>query len=198
MSDQTQQEVTNQAPTVDTDGIVKEMTEWKEKAKAFEKQLKEKAEQEMRSRNEWQKIAEMKDQELKAAIEREQRIKDGLVYEKKYSAVKEQAAKMGLLPTAVEDLNILDLSEVVVETTSTGRYNVLGADKFAEKLKTIRPHWFGANQPNVNTQSVRVTGSEGPVTADDLVKADMEARKTGDKTKYYELFNKYKKQRSGR
>jgi hypothetical protein len=96
------------------------------------------------------------------------------------------------------DIDLIDLDDVVVETTSTGKVNILGADSFAEKLKTLKPHWFEVKGTTVvNSNTPRVEGSAGPITVEQVLAAEKEGRKKGDLTQYRELYNQYRQQKAG-
>ena len=102
--------------------------------------------------------------------------------------------KQGIRPEAVNDLQFLDLSEVQIETTDTGRVNIIGEDKFIERTKTLRPHWFGTTAaPNVNTATPGIVPGQ-QITLADVTAAEKEAKKTGDRSKYMQLVSQYQKQ----
>lgn len=60
----------------------------------------------------------------------------------KFNRVREAALKAGIRPEAMDDLESLDLNEIEVETTSSGRFSVRGADAFVENLKKKKSFWF--------------------------------------------------------
>lgn len=84
------------------------------------------------------------------------------------------AEKLGIREEARDDLDHLDLSEIEVEATENGRYIVRGADKFVENLKKSKPHWFNDKKtPPFNPKGGGGVPNTGPVTADDVVKAEI-------------------------
>lgn len=71
--------------------------------------------------------------------------------DKKLTAVREYAIQNNIRPEALDDLDIIDMSEVVIETTDRNRINVHGAADFVQKLKAAKPYWFkDESAPNVN------------------------------------------------
>lgn len=168
-----------------------DLQKYKSKAKEYEDKARKTEEERLRETQQWQKLAELKAKEAAERDEELQTIKSSLVEEKKYSAVKEAALKAGIRPEAVDDLNMLNMKDVVIETTSTGRVNILGADRFIDNLKQLRPHWFGKPAMNVNTQTPKITTSTVAST-DDLIKLSLEASKTGDYTAYKKALDNYK------
>lgn len=149
----------------------------------------------LRESNQWKELYEEKERKAKEAEERAERIQKSYLNERRFSAVKEAAIKAGLRDEAYSDLDLLDLeSEVEIESTSTGRINVLGADKFIERLKAKKPHWFGSkNPPAVDGTNPRVTTPK-QVTVKQLLDAEKAAKKSGDSTEYHALLQQYRKQ----
>jgi hypothetical protein len=90
-------------------------------------------------------------EELDRIANEKKSIVESVMVDKKLSAVREFAAKNGITDEGMEDLEMLNMDDVVVETTSEGRINVHGADSWVENLKSRRPNWFGGkNPPNIN------------------------------------------------
>lgn len=153
--------------------------------------------QKLKEQNDWKALAEAKEAEAKDAKTLLETTRATIIADRKYNAVLQAVHKLGIVEGAVPDLEMIDLSQLQIETTSTGKINVLGVDKFAERLKTTRPHWFAEKKPpNVDTSTTRVIESQtGEVTVAMLMTAEAEGKKTGDKTKYYELHKKFQQQR---
>ncbi len=169
------------------------------KAKATELENKGRKEEETRLREteNWKKLAEIKTKDAEEAAEQLNSLKTSLIEDKKYSAVKDAAIKSGIRPEALPDLELLGLRDVVIETTSTGRVNVLGADRFVDQLKTIRPHWFGKPSVNINSSVPGIKGA-GPVANEtDLIKLSLEAQRTGDYAAYENKLKEYKQRKRG-
>ncbi len=93
----------------------------------------------LKENNQWKELAEAKEKEANDAKAETARIKDSFVGNQKYNAARDKCKALGLRPEAEADLESLDLEAITIETTSTGKINVLGADKFAERLKTVKP-----------------------------------------------------------
>lgn len=176
-------------------------------AERYRKQIeKAKADQDvekaakLREQNQHKELADKFEQELKEEREKNAKLIFATTEQAKFSALKDKCAALGIRPEAVADLEMLDLGPIQVETTSTGKTNILGADKFAERLKTLKPHWFAdPKAPNVNPSNPRVIDSNtGPVTAEMIYAAEKEGRKSGDMSKYNEMFKKFQTQRAAR
>jgi hypothetical protein len=110
---------------------------------------------------------------------------------------KEAAVKAGLMPEAMADLDLLDLSDLPVEVTSNNRYIVQGVETKVEQLKNERAHWFKKESaPNVNG-----AGGGAPlpgnakIAPEDVIAAER-AYKTGrlPYAEYVELDSRYRKQ----
>jgi hypothetical protein len=100
---------------------------------------------------------------------------------------------LGLRKEAMDDLDMYDLSDVQIEYTNTGKVSVLGADKFAERLKTIKPHWFGSKTNKINSNSPE-TISGDMITKKQIFDAEKKAKETGDYAPYQRVLSLYKKQ----
>lgn len=170
---------------------------------AAEKTAKEKADalevirmNGLKEKDDWKKVAQ--DFEEKYNTERATNAnKDKIIVtDKKMTAIKDAALKAGLLESASDDLELVDFKEVTVETTSTGRINVLGVDRAVQSLKAKKPHWFGKATPNVNGNAPGVGSPSGgsKISEADVLKAEDEARKTGDWSKVQALHKQYREQ----
>lgn len=177
-----------------------DMHKYKTEAQTLRKAQEDARTAKLKEEAKWQELAEAREKEIETLRTDNQRIQDSYVNDRKFSALREKCQALGLRKEAISDLEGLDLGDITVETTNTGRVNILGADKFANRLKTLKPHWFSdpKTTPNVNTSSTRViTSDSGNVTTADIIAAEREGRKTGDMSKYLDLCDKYRKQRSG-
>jgi hypothetical protein len=140
-------------------------------------------------------LAELKQQEAESYREKYEGLTSTIVEDKKFSAVKTAAIQAGIRKDALDDLEFLSLEDVVIETTSTGRHNILGAEQFIAKLKTTRPHWFSSKTRGINADVPEVTGAS-KVTSQEIIKAENEARKSGDWAPVKKLYEQYTAQRS--
>ena len=215
VEDNNQTTVTVEGETVDPDAIAESITEELKPKKDRYKQdlLEQKAANKklqdeiasLRQDRENDRISKMKEQErfkeladeyeskARQAEEDNRNLRNAVMNDKKLSAVQQAAMKLGIRKEALVDLDMLSLDTVEIETTSTGRVNVLNADHFAENLKIQKPHWFGRRSSNFNTSEPEVV-TGGSVTMDMIKKAEQEYKKTGDSTKYQALLMKYKQQ----
>lgn len=173
--------------------VVEDMNRYKKAAIEFEQKVKAKEIDSLKAQNQWEQIAKLKEEEAREAKEAELRLREAIVFEKKYAAIREQAIQAGLRREAIPDLELVDFDDVTIETTSTGRINVLNADRAVQRLKTLKPHWFSATRPSVNATSPDVTTS-GKISYDDLKKAEAEAKKSGNYANYRDLLFKFRAQ----
>lgn len=179
--------------------VMQDLHKQKEKNRKYEQDRESEKTTRMKEQNQWKELAEAKERENDTLKTENKQIKDSFLNEKKFNEVKSKCAALGLRPEALSDLEMLDLEAVTVETTSTGKVNILGADKFAERLKAMKPHWFAdPKAPKVNTDGTRVLDGSTTITARDLLNAEAEGKKTGNMGKYHELHKKYQQQRSGK
>lgn len=177
----------------DLDRALKDLHKYKAQAKEFEAKVKTIETDQMKKNQQWQELAELREKEAKEAREEKERLKESLVFDKKYSAVKEAAMAAGIRKEAVNDLELLDFSDVQIETTSTGRINILGADKAVDRLKTLKPHWFGGKGNKVNSDVPDVqTG--GQITMKQINEAEEKAKKSGDYAPYKQVLAKFRQQ----
>lgn len=152
----------------------------------------------LKDENNWKAVAEAKEAEALESKSESEKIKTSYINDRKFSALESAAKALGLRPEAVGDLEALDLEDLLTETTSTGKINVLGVEKFAKALKTKKPHWFSDKPaPKVNTNGTRILdSSDDAISAKDLLKAEAEGKKSGDLSNYYALHKKYQQQRA--
>lgn len=192
--------VPNPQPPIDDGGdrIKKDMLKYKDEAAQLRKQIDDLKLNGHKEKEDWKTVAEHHEQKSKEYQQKFEGLKDGLVHEKKISALIIEAQKQGITPASLPDLELLDFDEVSVETTSTGKILVSGQDRAIAKLKTLRPHWFSTSVPNVNPSTPNVgTPNSGIVTMADLNAAEAQYKKTkteADKKNYYEIIQKYKTQ----
>jgi len=191
-----------QAPTAEMvekarlDHAVNDVHRYKGQVKELEDKIRIHEETVLQKNQEWQKLAERYQQEADQARTKTDQIQNAYLTDRKRSAVREEALKLGLRSEAVSDLGLLPLDEIQVQTTSDGQVNVLGADLFAKKLMATRPHWYGGKSaPQVATGHVGVVEGGSEVTTGMLAKAEREGRKSGDMSEYYRLWNQYKSQK---
>lgn len=179
------------------DKVMAELHKHKKSAATLREEKEAEKLKTMKEQNQWKEIAEAKEREAAEHKTQAEKIQNSFLGERKFNALKDAASKLGLRPEAVSDLEMLDLDPITIETTNTGKINVLGADKFAERLKTLKPHWFGAKTVSgVNGATSQVLDSNAPITAKDIIAAEMAGRKSGDMSAYHATFKKFQQQRS--
>lgn len=178
-------------PKTEFKRVLSDMHKFKTRYRELESKLKERDMTELKKREEWQKLADHFEKESQQYREQFEGLQTALVRDKKISEVKNYAIKSGIRQEALEDLEILDMDDVQIETTSTGRYNVLGADKFVNRLKVNRPHWFGKTYTGVNTKDPEVVKAES-VSYEQIKKIADKARRTGDYSEYERALKKYR------
>lgn len=126
----------------------------KSKLREVSQKEKDRESASLKEKGQWKEAAERaereRDEEKSAREESESRFRNSL----RSSRVVELALKAGLRPEARDDLDLLDLDEVEVESTDSGRYIVRGADRFVENLKKRKPYLFktgdGKGAPTFN------------------------------------------------
>lgn len=164
-----------------------DLFKWKSQAREREKQLE--ALQEKLKSFEETRLAEKED--YKSLYERTKEEKllldnklkqntQAFVNNTKMSKVKEYALQNGIRKEALDDLEMLDLEDVIIETTNTGRMDVIGADDFVSRIKDQKPHWFESRRaPSVNNNPSDYRPNNGTISVSEL----LELQKT-DPAKY--------------
>lgn len=180
----------------DLDRALADLHKFKSRANDAEAKVKAIEESRLAEKEDWKSLAERREAEAKEANEKAQRIQDSYLGEKKHTAVREAALKLGMRPEAIGDLDLFSLDGVVIETTDKG-VKVVGADAFVQSLKNSRPYLFGQGAPiSVNSTVPGVkTGTNATVSETDILKVAEQARKTGDYSQYQALLNKYRAQK---
>ena len=154
----------------------KRMAQEAEEQKAkFEQQLKEVETNQAKSQGKYKELYEATTQELGTYKSKYEETINSVLEDKKLSVVRELAMKKNIREAALDDLDMIDMSAVIVETTDQGRYNVLGADSFVDKLKSAKPHWFvDATPPTVNNGTGTFDGKEKTYSPNEFLKLQKE------------------------
>lgn len=181
----------------DHDRALADMQKYKRENEKLRAEKADEKSAKLKEEKRFEELAAAKEQEAKEAREEADKVRNSFLGEKKFNTVRSAAEKLGLRPEAVSDLETLDLSTIQIETTSTGKINVLGADKFAERLKTLKPHWFAPKQTQkVNTNGTRVLDTDGgEITTRMIMEAEAAGKKAGNMAAYQEMVKKYQQQR---
>lgn len=180
------------------DRVKKDMHDYKTKNADLERRLADMKVQGHKEKEDWKSVAEHHENEAKTLKGQYEGLKNSLLSDKKTSALTAEALKQGINPASLPDLELLDFDELTVETTSTGKILVSGADRAIAKLKTLRPHWFTKTTPSVNPSTPNLgTPQSGQVTTADLNAAETQWKKTkseADRKAYYDIIQRYKAQ----
>jgi len=183
------------------DQVKADMLANKQKVKDLQAELENKKLQGFREKEDWKSIAEQHEAKAKEFETKYSGLQTSLVNTQKHNALVVEAQKQGINPNSIADLEMLDFEEITVETTTTGKIIVSGADRAIASLKLKRPHWFTKQVPGVNPNTPDLNKPMGgDVTLDDLKTAEaayLKSRSESDKVKYNDLIIKYKSQRRG-
>lgn len=136
--------------------------------------------------------AKLKDQEIN-------KLKTSVIYNERYRAAMPALKEAGLLDSALNLLDHLDLSEIEVEGTSNGRFLTNGVDSFVKQVRERYPYAF--QQKKVLGVNSGGGGHARPTdqvqwTAEKLVALERECRKKGDMQPYKAAHQEYVRQRS--
>ena len=195
---QTQATTEEQVSKAELQKVLDEMHKYKKTAKEYEATIKNQEMQKLKDQQEWQKIAELREREAREAKQEADQLKNSFLSSRKYEALKNAALANGIRKEALNDLELLDFDDhVAVETTNTGKINIIGAEAAIKKFKADRPHWFGKSTGHINSDNPEVVSGEG-ITMDKVMKAQAEARKTGDWSKYKDALARYQAQKKAR
>lgn len=183
------------------DKVLNDMHKFKNAARDYEQRLEQKDMDSLREKEDYKKLAETYESKYREADEQVKTLKSSFMDDRKYAAIREEAIKQGIRQEAIDDLDLQSFDSVMLETTSTGRMNVLGVDVAVKDLKARKPHWFGKATPVVNTSSPEVKfSSGGDITPQDILKAQAKAQKTksqSDLATYQQMVKKYQLQKRG-
>jgi vacuolar-type H+-ATPase subunit I/STV1 len=168
---------------------------------ALRKQLEEIKVKQLKSNDNWKELAETKEKRVNELESENKMIRESVVNSIKTTALQSAAAKLGLHPSAVKYLNdsaVLD--DVEIETTSTGRWNVLNADQVAQNFKATNPLLFqDPKAPSVNTTTpgVLTNGSTKitPELLNELSKKYQKSKSREDEQIYYKAVRQYQAQK---
>lgn len=176
----------------------KDLTRAKQERDELQRQLDEQKLASHKAKEDWKAVAAHHEEKAKDLETKYTGLKTSLLSEKKLTALTIEAQKRGINPAAIPDLDLLDMEEITVEATSTGKILVSGADKAVDSLMRIRPHWFSKSVPGINTATPEANRpSNGTVTVAELNAAGAQYNKSkseSDRKAYYDIIQKYKSQ----
>jgi hypothetical protein len=171
-----------------------DMHRYKTEANELKTRNSELEEEKLREKENWKSLAERYKTDADKYKAEAENGKSLFANTQKFNAVKKVALESGLLPEALDDLDLLNLDEVVVESTDHGRYAVHGVKEFVETLKQTKNHWFVKKQaPNVNSGGGTVKPDEGqPLSPSDVINAEKQY-KLGkiSREQYTDIYSRY-------
>lgn len=152
-ADQAQQNA-DQSKTVGGIKFYKEQLEKeRQERERLAKEVEEIRTAKLKEQNNWKDLYEQEQKKASEYQEKLKKVSTSLVEDKMRTVIEREASKAGILPSALEDLDLIDKSIIEVETTSNGRINFHNVKEFVDSLKMKKPHWFGAHQdPNINNK----------------------------------------------
>lgn len=173
------------------DEVLGDMHKFKEELKQTKDKLSALETEKLKNNQDYKSLWEQTQKAKEEAEAKAEKLTSAIFETQRFDAVKTAAMQAGILNEALGDLELIKLDDIVVETTSQGRYIVNGAKEKVESLKKEKPHWFKKpGAPNVNAGG----GSTGNTTNGELTATYMEALKLKDMKKYKELLPDYVKQ----
>ena len=161
----------------------REAQEAREQKESYEAKLSSIETEQQKSQGQYKELFEARDAAYGELESKHKHFLNSVSEDKKLTAVREFAIKNNIRKEALDDLDMISLESVVVETTDQGRYNVLGADHFVDKLKSLKPHWFNdSTPPSGNFNTGDFDGAEKTYSGQELL-----ALSKSDPVKYREI-----------
>lgn len=174
----------------------KDMFKYKAEAESAKKAADDLKVQRLKETQNWEALAKQREQEALDEKTKRERLESSLIQSQKFTALKQEALKHNIHPSSLDDLELLDLPEVNVETTSTGKILVTGAERAILNLKSLRPQWFQQKAPSINPSSPEaIQVNPQQVTLQDLSKLEAEYKKNPtneNKVLYFNAIKKFK------
>lgn len=132
----------------------KEKLELARKLQELEAKFDKQAKETLKKQSSYKELAEQYEKELEVERGKNQRFSEAYLQDRKLDAVKAAASQAGIRKDAIDDLELLIArADIEVETTSSGRINILGADKFVARLKSQKPYLFETKGSKVNPET---------------------------------------------
>lgn len=175
-----------QADTVDRDLLEKfkqDNIKAKKRMQELEAQLEVERRNKLKEKEDWKSYAETLEKELESTKTERQALSQAMIYDKKVEAIRISALNTGIRKDAIKHLEKFGTDGVEIETTSTGRINVLGADQFVARLKAEAPYLFDVKGSKVNAESPSMIG-KSEITIEKLNELRDHWKKTGDSAPY--------------
>lgn len=154
----------------------KTIEEYRQQVQSMEKQLEGFKVERMKEKEDKQALAEYWQKKAEEATAQKDELMESFYQTKKMDAIKHAALKANIKQEALDDLDYLDATNVIIEKTDLGRVNVLGAEDFVNDLKKRKNHWFNDSQaPKINSAIDRGTISQDqPPSPKELLKLQKE------------------------
>jgi len=132
----------------------KDVYKWRQTAREKEEQLNKLLEErkaaevkQMEEKEQYKELYEKARQEADTFQTRVDEIQGAYLSDLKFQTLEKEAIQAGIRSEALSDLRLFDTNGVIVETTSQGNANILGAKEFVEQLKASRPYLFQDKKP---------------------------------------------------
>lgn len=172
-----------------------DLHKFKSEAERLKTELGNQESERLKAANDYKGLYETEKAKREASDKKLSDFTNWTIQTQRFNEVKVLAQAEGLKKEALSDLELIDMEDVKVETTSTGRFIVQGAKDRVEKLKTERPHWFQTAQPpTINGGGGAPPATGGKVTVSDVVEAERNYKRGKISRKAYdEVYGKYLK-----
>lgn len=172
--------------TVDKDLFEKfkqDNAKFKKRTQELEAQLEVERRNKLKEKEDWKSYAETLEKELESTKTERQALSQAMIYDKKVEAIRTAALASGVRKDAIKHLEKFGTDGVDIETTSTGRINILGAEQFVARLKAEAPYLFDVKGSKVNAESPGMVG-KSEITIEKLNELRDHWKKTGDSAPY--------------
>lgn len=180
--------------------IQEELRKARDEVKHAKETLKNVDLEQMKAQERWKEISELREKEANEYKDKYEGLNKAVNTDKKMNAIRLAAQDAGIRREAVDDLELYDFPEVFIETTSTGRSQVIGAKEAIENLKVKKPFLFEKRSSSLNSGSPSVV-SGGSITIEQVKQAQMEYSKTKSSAalqKYQDVVQKFRAQQRQR
>lgn len=185
-TEQLEMPVAQEANTVDRDLLEKfkqDNIKAKKRLQELEAQLEVERRNKLKEKEDWKTYAETLEKELESTRTERQALSQAMIYDKKVEAIRIAALNAGIRKDAIKHLEKFGTEGVDIETTSTGRINILGAEQFVARLKAEAPYLFDVKGTKVNAESPSMVGKT-EITIEKLNELRDHWKKTGDSAPY--------------
>ena len=165
-----------------------ESKELKSQNEQLQAQLESLKEQSLVEKQNYKQLYENEKTKTEQLAEENRKVQSTFFGSLKNQELQKEAMRLGIREEALADLNLLDTSAVITETTSSGSVNILGATEFMEQIKQTRPYWFKQQgAPVINNGNPEFVKKE--FSASDL----LELQKTNPEKYKEEIFKRMRR-----